>query len=39
VGEILKQVYEQQLDGAITTVEEGIAEAKRLLGGTRGGRL
>jgi tRNA nucleotidyltransferase (CCA-adding enzyme) len=31
VGEILKQVYEKQLDGVITTVEEGIAEAKRLL--------
>jgi tRNA nucleotidyltransferase (CCA-adding enzyme) len=31
VGAILKQVYEQQLDGRITTVEEGIAEARRLL--------
>jgi tRNA nucleotidyltransferase (CCA-adding enzyme) len=31
VGEILKQVYEKQLDGRVTTVEEGIAEAKRLL--------
>ena len=31
VGEILKQVYEKQLDGQITSVEEGIAEARRLL--------
>lgn len=34
VGEILKQVYEKQLDGQITTVEEGVAEAKRLLAST-----
>jgi tRNA nucleotidyltransferase (CCA-adding enzyme) len=33
VGEILKHVYEKQLDGAITTVEEGIHEARRLLQG------
>jgi len=32
VGEILKQVYERQLDGQVTSVEEGIDEAKRLLG-------
>ena len=31
VGEILKQVYEKQLDGQVTSVEEGIAEARRLL--------
>jgi tRNA nucleotidyltransferase (CCA-adding enzyme) len=31
VGEILQQVYEKQLDGHITSVEEGIAEARRLL--------
>jgi tRNA nucleotidyltransferase (CCA-adding enzyme) len=31
VGDILRQVYEKQLDGQITSVEEGIAEAKRLL--------
>lgn len=31
VGEILKQVYEKQLDGEITTVEAGIDEARRLL--------
>jgi tRNA nucleotidyltransferase (CCA-adding enzyme) len=31
VGEILKQVYEKQLDGQVTSVEEGIEEAKRLL--------
>lgn len=32
VGEILKQVYEKQLDGDVTTVEAGIEEARRLLG-------
>jgi tRNA nucleotidyltransferase (CCA-adding enzyme) len=32
VGEILKQVYEKQLDGQVTTLEEGIEEAKQLLG-------
>ncbi len=31
VGEVLKQVYEKQLDGDIRTVEDGIAEARRLI--------
>jgi tRNA nucleotidyltransferase (CCA-adding enzyme) len=31
IGHVLKQVYEKQLDGAITTVEEGIAEARRVI--------
>jgi tRNA nucleotidyltransferase (CCA-adding enzyme) len=31
VGEILEHVYEKQLDGQVTSVEEGIEEAKRLL--------
>ena len=31
VGEILKPVYEQQLDGEIRTTEEGIEIAKRLI--------
>jgi tRNA nucleotidyltransferase (CCA-adding enzyme) len=31
VGEVLKQVYEKQLDGTITSVDEGIAEARRIL--------
>jgi tRNA nucleotidyltransferase (CCA-adding enzyme) len=31
VGAILKMVYEQQMDGAITTLEDAIVEAKRLL--------
>ena len=30
VGEILKAVYEQQLDGAITTLDEAVAAARRL---------
>ena len=31
VGEVLKQVYEKQLDGLITTTEGAIAEARRIL--------
>jgi tRNA nucleotidyltransferase (CCA-adding enzyme) len=31
MGRLLKQVYERQLDGAVTSVEEGIALAKALL--------
>jgi tRNA nucleotidyltransferase (CCA-adding enzyme) len=31
VGEILKQVYERQLDGSITTIDEGVAFARELL--------
>jgi tRNA nucleotidyltransferase (CCA-adding enzyme) len=31
VGEVLKQVYEKQLDGVIATVDEGIEEARRIL--------
>ncbi len=34
VGEILRAVYERQLDGAITTLDDAIAEAKRRVGGT-----
>ena len=31
VGEILKAVYEQQLDGTVTNLDEAIAAAKRLI--------
>jgi hypothetical protein len=31
MGVILKQVYERQLDGEVSTVDEAIGEAKRLL--------
>ena len=31
IGEILKQIYEKQLDGEITSVEAGIDEARRLI--------
>jgi tRNA nucleotidyltransferase (CCA-adding enzyme) len=31
VGEILNAVYEQQLDGAVTNLEEGIEAARKLL--------
>jgi tRNA nucleotidyltransferase (CCA-adding enzyme) len=32
VGEILKEVYEQQLDGAIKNLEEAIVTAKKMIG-------
>ena len=32
IGVILKQLYERQLDGEITSVEEGIAAARTALG-------
>jgi tRNA nucleotidyltransferase (CCA-adding enzyme) len=35
VGEVLKQVYEKQLDGAITSLDEGIEEARRILDAPR----
>jgi tRNA nucleotidyltransferase (CCA-adding enzyme) len=35
VGEILKTVYEQQLDGRVTTLEEAIAAARPLAGAAR----
>ena len=31
IGDVLKQVYERQLDGEITTTDEGIVLARRLL--------
>ena len=31
VGEILKAVYEQQLDGTLTDLDQAIAAAKRLI--------
>ena len=31
VGEILKAVYEKQMDGTVTTLEDAIAEGRRLL--------
>ena len=33
MGEILKAVYEQQLDGAVTTIEEAQAAARVVIGG------
>ncbi len=35
MGRVLQEVYERQLDGAVTTLEEAIAEARRLLGGEK----
>ena len=32
MGELLKQVYERQLDGEIQTLDEALAEAQRLIG-------
>jgi tRNA nucleotidyltransferase (CCA-adding enzyme) len=31
VGEILKQIYERQLDGTVTTLDDGLALARELL--------
>ena len=31
IGEILKAVYELQMDGTVTTLEQGIDAAKRLI--------
>ena len=31
VGALLKQIYEMQLDGRVTTLDEGLAELERLL--------
>jgi tRNA nucleotidyltransferase (CCA-adding enzyme) len=31
MGDILRQIYERQLDGEVTTVEEGIEAARRIL--------
>jgi tRNA nucleotidyltransferase (CCA-adding enzyme) len=31
MGELLRAVYERQLDGAVTTLDEAIAEVKPLL--------
>jgi tRNA nucleotidyltransferase (CCA-adding enzyme) len=33
IGEIARAVYEQQLDGTVTTIEEAIAAARKLLEG------
>jgi len=35
VGRVLKAVYERQLDGAVVTLEDAIAEARRVLGPAR----
>ena len=32
MGRILQAVYERQLDGEVTTLDEATAEARRLLG-------
>ena len=31
MGELLRQIYEKQLDGEVTTLDEGLALARRLL--------
>jgi len=32
VGEVLKIVYEQQLDNQVTTLEQAIESARRIMG-------
>ena len=36
VGVILRAIYERQLDGEITTLDDAIAEAQKLIAGGRG---
>jgi tRNA nucleotidyltransferase (CCA-adding enzyme) len=36
VGEVLKLVYEQQLDGSVTTLDEAIGTARGILARTSG---
>ena len=33
MGEILRAIYDKQLDGAVTTVDEAVAEARHLVTG------
>jgi tRNA nucleotidyltransferase (CCA-adding enzyme) len=35
VGEVLKQIYERQLDGEIVSVEQGIEAARAILDASR----
>jgi tRNA nucleotidyltransferase (CCA-adding enzyme) len=37
MGEVLREVYERQLDGKITTIEEGRQEARSMISSGRGG--
>ena len=37
VGRVVREVYERQLDGVVTTVDEARAEARRLVALSRGG--
>jgi hypothetical protein len=32
MGEILRAIYERQLDGHVTTLDAGLAEARELIG-------
>jgi len=32
MGEILKAIYERQLDGQVTTLADAIAEASKMIG-------
>jgi tRNA nucleotidyltransferase (CCA-adding enzyme) len=38
IGEVLKAVYERQLDGTVTTLEDALADARRILGQRREAR-
>jgi hypothetical protein len=35
MGEILREVYERQLDGRVTTLEEGLESARAVIGALR----
>ena len=38
MGTMLKEIYERQLDGRVTTLEEGIAAAREIIAGRQTGR-
>jgi tRNA nucleotidyltransferase (CCA-adding enzyme) len=38
MGAMLKEIYERQLDGRVTTLEEGIAAAREIMAGRQPGR-
>jgi hypothetical protein len=35
MGQLLQAIYERQLDGEVTTTEEGVQLARRMLAGER----
>ena len=38
VGEVLRQIYEQQLDGRVQTLDDGLSLAREIIGAAAPGR-